>query len=228
MMSKKQLLLIVVMMGVLFATAFANENNDAKKDRSEQIKERYTFFKENVKPKVDAQRNKFEASISAEDKQEIEKLRTEIMKQRLLENEFRFEIRESRIKGEPFDEGVWQELEAQRIVIENLLDKAKVIANKYRPEIDDLVSDLRGDIRDEFQEIRDENRPNRNRTGEGYGRGRRGDGPWDGKGDRYFGRGHRGEFGQGRGYHQGFGFGMPGARGSLDIVGFLLWDVNKG
>lgn len=223
-MNKKQLVLLVAMMGVLFATAFANDNNGVRKDRSDLMKERYTFFKENVKPKVDEQRNKLESTISSEDKKEIARLRSEILKQRLLENEFRFEIRESRIKGEAFDEGTWQELEAQRIVIENLLDEAKIIANKYRPEIDDLVSDLRGEIREEIQGKREEYRGKRDGSGDGYGKGRRGQGQEGSRGNRQFGKGHRG----GHGGDQGFGMGMPGARGSLDIVGFLLWDVNKG
>ena len=217
-MSKRQIILLVVMMGVLFTTAFANEGNEPVKDRSDFRKERRIYFKENIKPKVDAQRNKLEASLSDADKKEIERLRSEIIKQRLMQNELKSEARASRIKGEPFDEGLFDEMQAQRIVIENLMDQAKLVANKYRPEIDDLVSELRAELRDQVREDREEFRQKHNGSGQGFGPGRRGQGQRGAHGG--------GEFG--RGQHQGAGFGMPGARGSFDIVGFLLWDVNRG
>ncbi len=230
-MNKRQWVLIVAMMGVLFATAFAEGNVDVKKQRSELMKERYTFFKENIKPKIDAQRNKLEASISAEDKKEIAKLREQIMKEKPMQNEFLSDARELRIKGEPFDEGLWQEIESKQIMIENLHDQAKLIANKYRPEIDDLVADLRSEIRDEMQEERGDIGPRRDGSGPAYGRGNRGNGFGNGQRGRGFGPGNQGQFGNGRGIHNGMGmhpFGGPMANGRLDIVGFLLWDVTKG
>jgi hypothetical protein len=228
MMSKRQIILLVAMMGVLFTTAFANDNNEAKKDRSDIRKERRIYFQENIKPKVDAQRTKLEASLSESDKKEIKRLREEIIKQRLMQNEFQSEARAARIKGDSFDEGLYDEIQAQRIVIENLMDQAKLVANKYRPEIDELVTDLRADLRDQLMEDRDEIRQRRDGSGQGYGPGRRGQGPRGANKNRSFGRGHDGEFGPMRGGFGRGGFGMPGARGSLDIVAFLLWDVERG
>lgn len=230
-MNKRQWVLVVAMMGVLFATAFAEGNEDVNKQRTELMKERYLFFKENIKPKIDTQRNKLEGSLSAEDKKEIAKLREEIMKQRLMQNEFLSDARELRIKGEPFDEGLWQEIEAQRIVIENLHDQAKLIANKYRPEIDDLVADLRIEIRDEMQGKRGDIGPGRNGSGPAYGKGDRGDGFRNGQRGRGYGQGNPGRFGNGRELHNGIGmhpFGGPMTGGRLDIASFLLWDVTKG
>jgi len=227
-MSKRQIFLLVVMMGVLFTTAFADDNKEVKKDRSDIRKERRIYFQENIKPKVDAQRKKLEASLSEGDQKEIKRLREEIIKQRLMQNEFQSQARAARIKGEPFDEGLFDEIQAQRIVIENLMDQAKIVANKYRPEIDDLVADLRTDLRDQLMEDRDEIRQRRDGSRQGYGQGRRGQGARGGNRDQSFGRGDRGNFGPAWGSPGRGGFGMPGARGSLDIVGFLLWDVNRG
>lgn len=223
-MNVKKWTLLVAMIGALLVTAFANDKDEIVKNREDQLKERIAFFKENIKPKVDAQRNKLEASISPEDKKEIERLRAEIIKQRLMENEFIFEARASRIKGEEFNEGLWQEIEAQRIVIENLQDQAKLIANKYRPEIDDLVADLRNDLREEHGNMY----PLRDGSGQGYGRGRRGHGNAEGVKGRGYGQGIAP--GNRPGFHKGFG---PydydlGFNGRLDIVAFLLWDVNRG
>lgn len=226
-MKVKEMILVAAMMGVLVATAFANDNNELRQRRSELMKERIAYFKENIKPKIDAQRNELESAISTEDKSEIARLRQEIIKQRLMENEFLFEAREARIKGEDFDEGLWQEIEAQKIVIENLRDQAKLIANKYRPEIDNLVSDLRAEISEEVFE----QRPAANRRGQQYNDGRRGprnaDGTGRGSGMR---PGSRNGFGDGPGNFKGTGpqgFG-PNIHGRLDIVSFLLWDVNRG
>lgn len=206
------------MIGVLFATAFANENNEATKSREDAWKERRAFFKENVKPKVDAKRNQLEASISSEDKQQISKLRDEITSQLLIQNEFFYEARASRIKGDEPDEGLMLELKAQRIVIENLHDQAKLIANKYRPEIDDLISDLRGELRGNRDHM--QARGGDSKEMHRKGKGERGHGP-EAKND-----------GQGPGMHRGGpeGFeGMGPRRNAFtDVVGFLLWDVNRG
>lgn len=214
-MNMKKWTLLVAMIGVLMVTAFANDRDENIKSREDQAKERRAYFKENIKPKVDAQRNKLDASISAEDKKEIERLRTEIMSQRLIENEFFFEARASHIKGEEIDEDLMLELKAQRIVIENLHDDAKIIANKYRTEIDELLASIKED-RKEWQE---NVRPQR---GEFYGK--------EGRGNPRDGEGYRGQ----RGHHGGDGIPSmrggfsPGSRPELGLVTFLLWDVNRG
>ncbi len=230
-MNKRQWILTIAMMGVLFATAFAKGNDDESNSRSKLIKERYTFFKENIKPKIDTERNKLEASLSGDDKKEINRLRENIMKQRLLQNEFLFQAREARIKGEPFDEALWQEIEAQHIVIENLHDQAKLIANKYRPEIDEMVADLRTEIREEVQEQRTDIGPRRDDLNPRNGKGRRSEAFREGRGGRGFGpedqvrNGFGGRFDDGYGIHN---YGPSWDRGRLDIVDFLLWDVNRG
>jgi hypothetical protein len=239
-MNVKQWMLSVAMMGVLFATAFANDPDELRQRRSELMKERYEYFKENIKPRIDTERNKLETSLSADDKKEIARIREEVIKQKLMENEFLAEARESMIKGEGFKEGLWQEIEAQRIVIENLYDQAKLIANKYRPEIDDLVADLKEDLRDELIEqnprqfdgranrrgLRGQNGPGRGAmmgrgNGAGYGPCMQGG----------FGPGARGGYGMGN--HPGIGLGPfggfgPGINRGFDIVDFVLWDVNRG
>lgn len=223
-MKTKHYVLIVAMMGVLFATAFAGNPDETNKKRSELMKERYEYFKANIKPKVDAERNKLEATLSEADKKEISRIREEIIKQKLMENQFLFEARESRIKGEPFNEGLWLEIEAQKIMIENLHDQAKLIANKYRPQIDEMVTDLRASLRD----VSETNRPYRGQMDgqrgqndtRGYGQSGRRFG--DGDGGRF---GHRGPGELGYGFHGGFG---PGINRGLDMVSFLLWDVNRG
>jgi hypothetical protein len=198
--------LLVAMMGVLFATAFANDENEIAKNRADFMKERKAYFKENIKPKIDAQRTKLEASISEEDKNEIARLREEVMNQRLIQNEFVFEAHADRIKGKEVNEDLRLEIRAQHIVIENLLDKAKIIANKYRPEIDDLLEEVkvqRGELE----------RPMRYHKGEFANR--------KGYGNRgsFDGHGHEGMMGRGPGH---------GTRGDFGIVTFLLWDVNRG
>jgi hypothetical protein len=223
-MKTKHYVSIVAMMGALFVTAFAGNPDETNKKRSELMKERYEYFKANIKPKVDAERNKLEATLSEADKKEISRIREEIIKQKLMENQFFFEARESRIKGEPFNEGLWLEIEAQKIMIENLHDQAKLIANKYRPQIDDMVTDLRASLRD----VSETNRPYRGqmdgqrsqKDNRGYGQGGRSFG--EGDGGRF---GHRGPGELGYGFHGGFG---PGINRGLDMVSFLLWDVNRG
>ncbi len=222
-MNLKKWTLLVVMIGVLLATAFANDGNEIIKKRADFIKERKAYFKENIKPKIDAQRNKLETSISADDKKEIVKLRDEIMNQRLLQNEFIFNARASRIKGEEVDDDLMTEISVQRIVIENLYDKAKIIANKYRPEIDDLLAELRED----GKEWRDQMRPGQD---EFYGRhqfkGRRGmEQNLPGSIGSCFGSMSPRSF---RHMDKGSGHGFSGGGSSFGIAAFLLWDVNKG
>jgi hypothetical protein len=207
--------LLVAMMGVLFATVFANDKNESANNRAEFIKERKAYFKENIKPKIDAQRTKLEASISEEDKNEIARLRDQVIKQRLMQNQFMFEAHASRIKGEEFNEDLRTEIRAQHIVIENLFDEAKIIANKYRPEIDDLLKEIK---------------PQRNGKGNPEGRN-------NGEFENRKGQGHHGSKGPGRGEMMGRGpehGGMMGrgprhgGPGELGIAAFLLWDVNRG
>ena len=224
-MKTKHFVLIVVMMGVLFATAFAGNPDETNKKRSELIKERYEYFKANIKPKVDAERNKLETTLSEADKKEISRIREEIIKQKLMENQFLSEARAARIKGEPFSEGLWLEIEAQKIVIENLYDQAKLIANKYRPQIDDMVTELRANLREVSESARPESGRMDGRRGYGDNKGNApGRNYGEGHGDRF---GHRGPNagGFGQGFNGGFG---PGLNRGLDMVSFLLWDVNRG
>lgn len=233
-MNLKKWTLLVAMMGVLFATAFANDGNEIKKNRADFMKERRAYFMENIKPKIDAKRNKLEGSISAEDKKEIARLKKEIREQRLIQNEFISEARASHIKGEEMDNETFDEIRAQRIVIENLYDKAKIIANNYRPEIDDLLAELKV----EGQEWIGQMCP-----GQGeYNRrqqfkGRRGMGSqfpettgpgFDSMRPQSFGQMGRSYGSRGRSFgHMGTGFG-PGSHRGFGIVTFLLWDVNQG
>ena len=210
-MNVKKWTLLVAMIGALLVTAFANENSEDEKNRADEIRKRRAYFSENIKPKVDAQRKKLESSITAEDKKEIERLREEVISQRLIGNEFFFEARASRIKGEEVSEDLILELKAQRIVIENLYDEAKLIANKYRPEIDDLVAELKDD-REEWRGKRDGMKGEH--RGRGEYRGRRGPHGPDGISPMRMGFG-RGEFGQ-------------GSRKDFGLVTFLLWDVDRG
>jgi hypothetical protein len=223
-MKMKQYFLLVAMMGVLFATAYAGNPDETNKKRSELMKERYEYFKNNIKPQVDVERNKLDATLSEADKKEIARIRTEIMNQKLKENGFLSEARAARIKGEPFNEGLWLEIDAQKIVIENLYDQAKLIANKYRPQIDDMLIALRASLRDVSESKRPESGRMDGRRGQGDNRGNATGGPRHGKGDgeRF---GQRGQSGLGHGFYGGFG---PGSHRGLDMVSFLLWDVNRG
>ncbi len=211
-MNLKKWTLLVAMMGVLLATAFANNGNEISKRRGDFLKERKAYFNEHIKPKIDEQRKKLEASLTAEDKKEIAALRKEIIKQRLLQNEFMFEARTSHIKEGEIDEDLNLELQAQRIVIENLRDVAKLIANKYRPEIDDLVADLKMGVSENGRGLRSQNNEFNNRKGN---QGRRGF------------QGNRGPNGHGNSGMMGNGYGDRSSRG-FDIATFLLWDVNRG
>lgn len=211
-MNLKKWTLLVAMMGVLFATAFANNGNEINRNRADFLKERKAYFNEHIKPKVDEQRKKLEASLTAEDKKEIATLREEIIKQRLLQNEFMFEARTSHIKDGEVNEDLNLELQAQRIVIENLRDVAKLIANKYRPEIDDLVSGLKVEFRENGRCLRYQNKGFNNRMGFHGNRGN---------------HGKRGPNGPGNSGMMGNGYGDRSSRG-FDIATFLLWDVNRG
>ena len=197
--------LLVAMMGVLLATAFASDGNEINKNRADFLKEQRAYFKEHIKPKMDAQRNKLEPSLSTEDKKEVARLREEITNQKLMQNEFMSEARVSHIKGEEIDEGLMEEIKAQRIFIENLYDEAKVIANKYRPEIDEFVATLK----EEGKEWRGQMRLQQERfNNNGY-------------------RGRNSEYGRRSFGERGRGFG-PEPRRELNLVTFLLWDVNRG
>lgn len=211
-MNLKKWTLLVAMMGVLLVTAFANNGNEINKDRADFMKERKANFDEHIKPKIDAQREKLEASLSVEDKTEITNLRKEITNQRLLQNEFIYEARASHIKGGEMDEDLHLEIRAQRIVIENLLDEAKIIANKYRPEIDDLVADLKSDIREDERGLKHHNKEFNNRRGT--------------PGESGF-HGNRGPNRHGNPGMMGNGHGDRSSRG-FDIANFLLWDVSRG
>ena len=205
-MKTKELILVAAMMGLLLVTAFAHDENEITDQRAELRKERHAYYMENIKPKVDAQRTILEESISTNDKVEITRLREEIINQKLIENEFMFEARAIRIKGEAIDEGLKSELRAQHIVIENLIDQAKLVANKYRPQIDDLLAVI--------QEDRNENRPQTNapkRSFDSRQNNQIQSGPFDPNSfdpmDGNFGLNQHHDFG---------------------IVAFLLWDVNRG
>ena len=204
-MDFKKWTLLVAMMGVLLVTAFANDENEIAKNRADFMKERKAYFKENIKPKIDAQRTKLEASISAEDKNEIARLREEVMNQRLMQNEFVFEAHADRIKGKEVDEGLRLEIRAQHIVIENLHDQAKIIANKYRPEIDDLLEEINA----QRGELEGPMRYNKGEFEARKGNGKRGAN----------GHGYEGMRGRGPGH---------GAPRDFGIATFLLWDVNRG
>ena len=191
------------MIGALLVTAFANDGFEKIENREDQIKERRTYFRENIKPKVDAKRDVLEKSLSQEDKKEIIRLREELISQRLMQNELFHDARAERIKGNEVNEDLLTELKAQRIVIENLHDKAKIIANKYRPEIDDLLDELKDERKEWSKEMRADGK--------------------DFKGPRTrFDRQGR----PGRGNIEGMRHGMRGR--DLGIVAFLLWDVNRG
>ncbi len=124
----------VVLMGVLFTTTYANN------EKKSSLKDRRTYFKEQIKPRVDAQRTKLEPLISEDDKKEISRLRKEIISQKLMEQAFISEVRLSKIKGMKVTEDEWLEIRAQQIVIDNLLDEANTIADKYQPEMDELLA----------------------------------------------------------------------------------------
>lgn len=216
-MNAKKWTLLVVMVGVLLATAFANDGKEINKNRADFMKERKAYFKEHVKPLIDAQRKILDTSLKDEDKKEIAALREEIIKQRLLQNEFRFDARTDHIKGDEVNEDLLLELQAQKIVIENLRDEAKIIANKYRPEIDDLVADLKTSYRENGKDMKDRNMQFNHRKGGQGKRGQYGPNETQMRGDGF---GHR----NGRGSGPGIGQGSPGG---FDIVSFLLWDVSR-
>ncbi len=204
-MKTKEWILVVAMMGVLFVTAFADDSTTNNDERAKFRKEQKAYFLENIKPKIDAQRNILEKSISAEDQKEILRLREEIIKQLLFENEFIFEARALRIKGEEVGESLITEMQAQRIVIENLNDQAKIIANKYRPQIDNLLT--------EIKTIHNPASP--------YGL------PGMDFNKRNEFQGRRGQQDHEFQDLRGNGFG-PGSRRDFGIVQFLLWDVDRG
>ena len=212
-MNLKKWTLLVAMMGVLLTTAFAGDGNGFNDFRAE----RWKYFQENIKPKIDAQRSKLESSLSSADKKEIAKLRESMISERLMLNELMGEAHANRIKGEAPDEGLFTEIRAQRIVIENLHDQAKVIANKYRPQIDDLLAVLQADKATWRQGMRKQAPEGRQFNGP-QGRGQRQ------QGHGAFGQqGHHGPKGMAKGPFPG-----TGGRHDLGVVGFLLWDVNRG
>ncbi len=209
-MSLKKWTLLVAMMGVLLVTAFAIAGKEPNHDRIEMLKERKAFFKENIKPKIDAQRKKLDASISDADKKEIIRLRSEIVKQKLIQNELMFERRKARINGEKLNEDAFQKGKAQRLEIEKLYDQAKVIANNYRPEIDDMIAELKQEFKGQRAKMRSQkgkHRGNAQMQQKSYGENRQGHGP-----DRK------------KGMHRGFGHGH---QKGLGVVTFLLWDENR-
>lgn len=139
-MNLKKITLLVVLMGVLFTTTFANN----KKRHPSQ--DRMSYFKEKVKPIVDSQRAKLEPSISNSDKQEISRLREEIFSQKLMEHAFISEVQSAKFKGEEVTDGDWLEIRVQQIMIDNLLDEAKVIADKYQPKMEGLLVSVNADL----------------------------------------------------------------------------------
>jgi capsule polysaccharide export protein KpsE/RkpR len=145
MMDAKRWTLLIAMIGALMVTAFAKDGNENDEKREAVMKARRTYFKENIKPKVDAQRIKLEESLTTKDRQEVAFLREEMVNQKLILNEFLSEARAWRIKGEEMDEDLSLEIEAQRIVMDNLFDQAEVIVGKYHHEIDVLLAELRAE-----------------------------------------------------------------------------------
>ena len=136
----KKITLLVVLMGVLFTTTYANDEN-----KSSQRDQR-TYFKEQVKPKVDAQRVKLDPAISDSDKQEISRLREELIHQKRMEDALISEARTTQTNGENIGEDIWQEIMVEQIMIDNLLDEAKIIADKYEPQLQKLVASINVDL----------------------------------------------------------------------------------
>lgn len=196
-MDTKRWMLLFVMVGVLLATAFAQENeissvNDVRRD------DRREFFKEQVAPVISAERTKLDEVISAEDQIIIDKLRDQMLSHRMLLLELQCEMKASRLQGEAPDEGLMNELDAQRVVIRNTMRDATTIAEKYDAEIDALIEN----VKEEMETLREErwgvNAP------KGRGGNRSGQMPPMGMRSR-----------------------GPGGPNGLSSVGFLLWDTDR-
>ncbi|NJN24665.1 MAG: hypothetical protein HC819_01025 [Cyclobacteriaceae bacterium] len=205
----KEWILVAAMMGVLLVTAMASDKTNDNDSWQDLRKERHAYFLEKVKPEIDASRNTLETSISAEDKNEINRLREDIVKQKLLESELRYELRNARIKGEKIDDALIAKLSTQHMEIENLYDRAKVVANKYRPQIDELLAGIELPRQNLNNSPRGRNYEQQGNRGQGQGRQgmqRNGNNP----------------YGRSKGHGQGYGL-----RGGFDITSFLLWDPNR-
>ena len=154
-MNTKKWTLWLAMMGVLFATAFANDPIDGddglRNGRTERIIEK-------IAPVMDAQRAKLDAKMSDDDVTKVESLKKQLKDQRLMLHELNCEAGAARIKGEKPAESLRQEIRAQMTVIGNLYEDAEDIADKYEDAIEGLMEEvkaelqsMRGDGEKEFQ-----------------------------------------------------------------------------
>jgi hypothetical protein len=148
-MDTKKWTLLLAMMGVLIATAFANDPVDGEDGIRDGRRDKMI---EKIAPILDAQRAKLDEVMSTEDQEKVASIKSDLKDQRLMLHGLNCEAGASRIKGEKPDESLREEMRAQMTVIRNLYKEAGEIADKYEDTIEDLMEEVKAGM----QSLREE------------------------------------------------------------------------
>lgn len=151
-METRKWILTVLMMITLFTVAFAA--SDTTKNRFGAEK-RQAFYRDEVMPVLREQHQKLLDAMSAEDAAIVRALGTEMRDNMLVFNELRCELQATRIRNEVPAESLLQEIEAQRIMMRSVADRASSVAQKYEGMIDMLMDQAHATIRESLTESED-------------------------------------------------------------------------
>jgi hypothetical protein len=143
-MEKKRLLLTVLLMTALLAVAFAE---DPRTDDVQEREDRKDFYKNIVLPAMRAQYDKLMSAMTSEDVDAAKKLGKEWRDNLLMMHELRCEVQAARIQLKPVEGSLMQEIEAQKIMLHSIIDRAEALAARYKGSIHLLMSEMRAEIR---------------------------------------------------------------------------------
>jgi hypothetical protein len=139
---KRNLILMTLLALMLTTTIYAQPrgNRQCTGQHNPEMKQ---FVAENILPMVSDQRQLFDGVMSAEDKTEIERLRSAVKELHEARNE---KWQMNRNTGQHMPAKQRQEMRKLRNQMEERMDEAAIVADKYQDELAPILADLRDEI----------------------------------------------------------------------------------
>lgn len=126
---------------VVLSTIFAFNTEAQKQDRS-TAQELYSYFQTNVAPELKPLRAEFDANLSAEEKEQILALRSELKKIRQAKKDIGLEQPLKDMTKEELSDEQIEFLNESRTQSIHLLLDAKELAQKHEDEINEILANL--------------------------------------------------------------------------------------
>jgi len=205
-MKKTTLLVLIICIAILTPTVFAQKNHRGNKETKNMSPEMKSYINDNILPVMKVQRMELEEELSSLEKARLDEIRIEMKTMRQQKAEQMIEMRES---GDRPSLEQRKEMREMRNKMHNLMNEVEIMAEDHDQAITRLLDEIQPQMEDwrrQMRNLKQENRPNKNRQGNKVKNRNRQDmsnmqGPPPDQG-RMFGR------------HMG-------------PVGFLLWDPNQ-